>query len=142
MLYDIIINGKLVATVGPTELEHLSISMSTSSHDGGVPFIIASGMSPRTDDGRQIYTTWLENELSEIDRVEIIPSKNTEPSDALKIRELRRGVSATEEDKFCDFCKQSGEVVGSVIQAGETPFICKQCSELCLAIINGIDNEA
>ena len=49
MLYDVNVNGKLVATVGPTELEHVSVSVSTSSHDGGMPFLIASGMSPRTE---------------------------------------------------------------------------------------------
>ena len=142
MFYDVIINGELVATVGPTDLEHLSISVSTSSHDGRVPFIMASGMSPRSDGGQQTYTTWLENELSENDHIEIIPSKNKKPSESLKIRKLRRGVSATKEDKFCDFCKQSEEVVGPVIQAGETPFICKQCAELCLEIFNGRENEA
>ena len=137
MLYDVIINGELVATVGPTELEHLSISVSTSSHDGGVPFIIASGMSSRSADGKQTYTTWLENELSGNDHIEIIPSKNEAPSESLKIRKLRRGVLATKENKFCDFCKQGEEVVGPVIQAGDTPFICKQCAELCLEIFNG-----
>ncbi|MGB7934359.1 MAG: ClpX C4-type zinc finger protein [Gammaproteobacteria bacterium] len=142
MLYDVIVNGKLVATVGPTELEHVSVSVSTSSHVGGIPFLMASGMSPQTEDGRQTYTTWLENELSENDRIEIIPSKNTQPSDALKTRKLRRGVSSSNEDKFCDFCKQDEAVVGPVIQAGEAPYICKSCAELCIEIFRGLENEA
>ncbi len=141
MLYDVIVNGKLIATVGPTELEHLSISVSTSSHDGGIPFIMANGMSPRTEDGKQTYTTWLENELSESDRIEIIPSKTTNPSEALKIRKLKRGVSSSKEDKFCDFCKQDETVVGPVIQAGETPYICKPCTELCIEIIKGLESQ-
>ena len=142
MLYDVIVDGKLVATVGSTDLEHLSISVSTSSHDGGVPFIMANGMSPRTEDGRQTYTTWLENVLSESDRIEIIPSKNAKPSETLKIRKLRRGVSSSTEDKFCDFCKQDETVVGPVIQAGETPYICKSCAELCIEIFKGLESEA
>ncbi len=142
MLFDVIINGKLAATVGPSELDNLSISVSTSSHDGGKPFLMAAGMCPRTEDGRQTYITWLENEITENDRIEIVPSKRTAASEAIKERHLRRGISATQENKFCDFCKQDNDVVGPVVQAGDTPYICKGCAELCLEIVRGRDNEA
>ena len=54
MFYDIMINGELVATVGPSDLEQLSISVSTSMRESS-PFLMANGMSPLAEDGRQTY---------------------------------------------------------------------------------------
>ncbi len=141
MLYDVLINGKLAATVGPTDLAHLSISVSTSDCDGGRPFLTASGMSRPAEDGHQTYTTWLEGEISETDVVEIVPSSTRQVSVALKERHLRRGVKASQTDKFCDFCKQDESTVGPVIQTGETPYICRHCVELSAEIFRGWENE-
>nr|CAP48905.1 putative integron gene cassette protein [uncultured bacterium] len=140
MFYDIMINGELVATVGPSDLEQLSISVSTSLRESS-PFLMANGMSPLAEDGRQTYSTWLERGIQTTDKIQIIPNNEGSPSKPEKVRNFRRGVKATKEDRFCDFCKQSEDVVGKIVQAGDSPFICVPCAELCVEIAKGINDE-
>ena len=134
MYYDIFINEEFLATVGLNNPQHLSISMSLSEHDD-VPFIMANGMT-LSENGKQEYLTWLENHITSEDTIRISPSKTSESSSPIKVREMNLG-KASKENKFCDFCKGSESVVGKIIQAGDTPFICKNCAELALEIIKG-----
>jgi hypothetical protein len=140
MLYDIFVNEKLLATIGPSTLQHLSVSVSTSGEDDET-FLFANGFSDITEHGHQTHFTWMEKEIKPSDTVRIAPSQKPEPSETLKTREIRRGVKATRDDLFCDFCKQSQEIVGAIVQSGETPFICGHCAELCLEIVKGRDDE-
>ena len=136
MYYDIYINEEKVATVGPGDLEHLHISVSSSKQENE-PFLSASGMAEISEDGSQLYHTWLEGEIKSTDSVRIVPTETSPVSDPIKTRKLRRNQKATKENSFCDFCKQEESVVGRVVQAGDTPFICANCAELCLEIIRG-----
>lgn len=132
MFYDIYLNGKKVATVGPTTMEHLSVSVSTTQDEE--PVLSSSGLSTLRESGHQTHLTWLEHGLKPTDRVEIVPSDSSEASETRRTRDLRRGVRATMDDRFCDFCKQGEGVVGPIIQAGDTPYICSKCAELCIGI--------
>jgi len=125
-----------IATVGPIALAHLSISVSTTGGEVE-PVLMATGLSSIEENGDQSHFTWLEQEIKRSDSVRIVPSNEKKPSEATRIRNLRRGVKAFREDRFCDFCKQSEDVVGPVVQSGETPFICVHCAELCIEIVNG-----
>ena len=137
MYFDIYLNDRKVATVGPSDLEHLGISI--SGYRGDIS-LLANGLS--AEEEGQIYYTWLEEELESSDVVRIVPSDEREPSAPIKSRNLRRGQKASKDNVFCDFCKRGEEEAGKIIQAGETPFICKQCAELCLEIFKGRGNEA
>ena len=136
MLYDIYVNEEKVATVGPADLEHFHISVSSSNRENE-PFLSANGMTEKSKDGFQLYHTWLEGEIKPTDRVLIVPTETLHVSDPIKTRKLRRNQKATKEHRFCDFCKQEEAVVGRVVQAGDTPFICAHCAELVLEIIRG-----
>lgn len=137
MYFDIYLNDRKVATVGPSNLEHLGISI--SGHRGDVS-LLANGLSEKEDGQR--YYTWLEEDLGNTDVVRVVPSDEKEPSVPIKTRNLRRGQKASKESVFCDFCKRGEDEAGKIIQAGETPFICEQCAELCLEIFKGRGDEA
>ena len=137
MYFDIYINDSKVATVGPSDLEHLSISV--SGHEGTV-YLSANGLSAKEEGQR--YFTWLDQELGGSDAIRVVPSKESNASPPQSSRNIRRGQIASEENRFCDFCKRAEEEVGSLIQAGETPYICVQCAELCIDIAKGWEDEA
>jgi hypothetical protein len=137
MYFDVYVNELKVATVGPSDLEHLSVSV--SAHNGAL-MLMANGLS--SAEPGQRYFTWLDDDLAAADIVRVVPSEAAEATPPRKVRNLRRGQKATEQDRFCDFCKQSESEVGSVVQAGDTPFICAKCAELCLEILQDRDNDA
>ena len=135
MYYEIFRNNIKVATVGPTDSQHISISVSTTEKEGN-PFIMANGMSEVNEKGERQYSTWLENDISKTDSIKIVPVENSEVTTPIKVRRLRGGAKPSKEDVFCEFCERSEEEVGKIVQAGESPYICKQCAELVLEIIN------
>ena len=137
MYFDIYLNDIKVATVGPSDLDHLSISL--SGHDGDV-YLMANGLSAKEEGQR--YFTWLDQEFGESDAIRVVPSKERAASTPQSSRNLRRGQKANDENRFCDFCKRGEDEVGRLIQAGETPFICVHCAELCIDIAKGWEDEA
>lgn len=137
MYFDIYINDEHIAVVGPSDLEHVLISVATYE---GETSIFANGLSG--EEPGKVFFNWLQQDLEPTDVVRIEPSKATEASAPRQTRKLRRSELASEGDKFCDFCKSAEEEVGQVIQAGETPYICKNCVELCAEIFKGWEAEA
>ena len=137
MYFDIYVNDEHIAVVGPSDLEHVLISVATYE---GETSIFANGMSGEKPG--KVFYSWLQQDLKPTDTVRIEPSKATEASAPRQTRKLRRGESASEGDKFCDFCKGAEEEVGRVIQAGDTPYICKKCVELCAEIFKGWEEES
>ena len=134
MYYDIFINESFLATVGLDKPQHLSISISLSKHDE-VPLIMANGMA-QSECGKQVYLTWLSEHVTSSDTFRISLSKNNKVSEPIQTREINLG-KASKENKFCDFCKDSESAVGKIVQTGDTPFICKNCTELAIEIIKG-----
>jgi hypothetical protein len=132
MFFDVFLNDQKVATVGPSELEHLSVSL--SGHKGDL-MLMANGLLAA--EVGQRYFTWLEAPIGPNDVVRIAPSKENKATEPQKVRNLRRGQKASKQDLFCDFCKRPETEAGRIIQAGDTPFICVRCAELCLEIAKG-----
>ena len=137
MYFDIYVNDERIAVVGPSDLEHVLISVGTYE---GETSIFANGLSG--EEPGKVFFNWLQQDLEPTDIVRIEPSKATEAPEPRQTRKLRRGETSSEGDKFCDFCKSAEEQVGRVIQAGETPYICKNCVELCAEIFKGREEEA
>lgn len=140
MYYDIYLNDEKIATVGPSSLEHLNISLFLTDDDNR-PLLLANGLTAKKKEGHQAHLTWLNNEIKETDEIKVVPSSQTEASEVLQDRSLNRGRRATQDDRFCDFCGQPEEEVGPVIQAGDSPFICAHCAELCQEIFKGLSDE-
>jgi hypothetical protein len=136
MYFDIYINGKKKATVGSESLENLNISIS-GSNEG--MYLFSSAVC--IENTKSHHLEWLNEQLDENDEVEIKPSSQKSADAPNRKRDLRVGEKSTEENKFCDFCKRTESEAGPIIQAGESPYICKSCAELCIEIFNGIENE-
>lgn len=136
MYFDIYINGKKKATVGAESLEHLSISLSGNNEE---VYLFSSAVC--IENSKSHHLEWLNEQLGENDEVIIKPSSQKVADAPNRKRDMRVGERSTEENKFCDFCKRSESEAGTIIQAGESPYICKSCAELCIEIFNGIENE-
>ena len=135
MFFDVFVNDQRVATVGPSDLRHLLINVAV--YDGEIP-LSANGLSDAIEG--QVYFTWLQEDLSESDDIRITRSNETTATEPKQTRNLRRGQKASRADIFCDFCKRGEDEVGKIIQAGDTPFICLGCIEMCSEVAKDMDN--
>ena len=135
MYFDVFVNDQRVATVGPSDLRHLLINVAV--YDGEIS-LSANGLSDQNEG--QVYFTWLQEDLNETDSVLITRSRESEASEPKQTRNLRRDQKANKEDVFCDFCKRDEDEVGVIIQAGDTPFICFECIEMCSEVAKEMDS--
>jgi hypothetical protein len=131
-LLDVIVNGEAVATIGPLKGEHCSLSMSAL---GGKLLLSAMGLYKRgrTHDA----VTWLDQVVAARSTITVSPSRRRRATVPLRARKLQLGKKATTQNKFCDFCKRQGSRSRPVVQAGDSPFICVDCAELCIEIAKG-----
>jgi hypothetical protein len=140
MYYDVYINEKKVATIGPLDLEHMGVSVSGGEGDS---YLFADGFAKKGKEDYQTHFTWLEQDLNANDIVRIVPSQASKASPPLRTRKLlRRGQKATKQNRYCDFCKLGEEETGKLIQTGDSPFICVHCAELCLEIAKGGEDKS
>ncbi len=126
-LYDVFLNEKRIATVGPSTLKQLHISFGVSE---GIPLVKASGLSD--EEPGMLYINWLEETVNFDDSLRISPSKDNTVSNPQLTKKLKRGMESTNEDSFCEFCKISEKEAGSLIRLGDSPQICEKCVELCI----------
>jgi len=125
--FDILINDKAAATVGPSGLKQLHISFGVTD---GKPIIKAGGVSEK-DDGL-MYINWLEEAVDFADSFRVEPSKKDTATSPMITKKLGRGVESTEEDCFCDFCNRTEEEAGKLIRLGDSPQICTECVQRCV----------
>ena len=126
---DILVNGKRVATIGPLRSEHCSVSVSTLDDK---LLLIASGMYKKG--GTHQWLSWIDKAIPLSASVTVARSEQRRASAPLRKRNLRLGQKATPKNLFCDFCKQKASRSRRVVQAGDSPFICLSCAELCVEI--------
>jgi len=81
--YDILINEKVIATVGPSDLKQLHISLGVSN---GKPMVKAGGVSDKEDD--LVYINWLEEEVDFKASLQIVPSKKKQATNPLVVKKL------------------------------------------------------
>ena len=117
MYFDVLVNDRRVATVGPSDLQHLLINVAV--YEGEIS-LSANGLSDEKEG--QVYFRWLQEDLNETDDIRITRSEETRASEPKQTRNLRRGQKANKEDVFCDFCKRDEDEAGKIIQAGDTPY--------------------
>ena len=129
--YDVFLNEKRIATVGPSTLKQLHVSFGVSD---GMPLVRASGISDK-ELGLQ-YIDWLEDAVKFDDSLRISPSKESAASDPRFTKNLKRGIENTKEDSFCSFCKCSEEEAGRLVWLGDNAQICKECVMHCVELFN------
>lgn len=125
--YDVFLNEKRLATVGPSTLKQLHVSFGVSD---GMPLVRASGISDK--EPGLLYINWLEEFVNFDDSLRIAPSKDNTISNPRLTKKLKRGMESTKEDGFCEFCKCSEKEVGPLIRLGDSPQICEKCVKLCV----------
>lgn len=123
--YDIFLNDTAVATVGPSSLKQLHISLGVMN---GKPVIKAGGVS---DDGELMYINWLEEEVGFNDSLRVVPSMQTEASNPMITRKLGQATESVDEDAVCDFCNREEKETGKLVSFGASPNICVKCVKLC-----------
>ena len=125
--YDIFLNEKRIATVGPNILKQLHISFGVTD---GIPLVRASGISDK--EAGLLYIDWLEENVNFDDSLRVVPSKDSGASGPRFTKKLKRGIENTEEDSFCSFCKCSEEEAGRLVWLGDNAKICKECVMDCV----------
>ena len=127
--YDVFLNEKRIATVGPGTLKQLHVSFGISD---GMPLIRASGISD--SEPGLLYIDWLEEDVNFDDSLRIAPSKDNAASNPRLTKKLKRGIESTEEDSFCAFCKCSEKEAGRLIWIGDSSQICEECVMHCVEV--------
>lgn len=125
--YDVFLNEKRIATIGPNTLKQLHVSFGVIDD---MPLVRASGISDK--EPGLLYIDWLEEIVSFDDSLRISPSKENTVSNPRLTKKLKRGIESTEEDSYCEFCKCSEKEAGSLISLGDSPHICEKCVKLCV----------
>ena len=128
-LYDVFLNEKRIATVGPSTLKQLHVSFGVSE---GMPLVRASGISDK--EAGLLYIDWLEECVNFDDSLRIAPSKDNTASSPRLTKKLKRGMENTEEDSFCSFCKCSKEEAGRLVWLGDNAQICEDCVMHCVEL--------
>lgn len=129
--YDIFLNEKLIATVGPSSLKQLHISFGVKNEKSTVN---AGGVSE--DEGKLQYLNWLEESVDFGDSLRISPSVENIVTDPRHTKKLGRSVG-DEEVVVCDFCNRSEAEVGQLIRLGDSPQICNACTKRCVGEFQG-----
>lgn len=127
--YDVFLNEKRIATVGPSTLKQLHISFGVSD---GKPLVRASGISDK--EPGLLYIDWLEEFVNFKDSLRISPSKDNTVSNPRSTKKLKRGIESTKEDSFCEFCKCSEKDAGPLIWLGDSSQICEKCVMHCVEV--------
>jgi hypothetical protein len=125
--YDVFLNDKKLATVGPSTLKQLHISFGITE---GEPLIKASGISDK--EPGLLYIEWLNEQVTFGGSLRVSPSEDSVISAPKLTKKLKRGIENNDEDLFCDFCKGSEEEVGALLTLGDSPHICHKCVKLCV----------
>ncbi len=126
--YDILLNEKILATVGPSSLKQLHVSFGVSD---GEPTVKAGGISEK--ESGLLYINWLEKTVDFSDTLKISPSAENSATTPRHIKKLQQGMESSDEDNLCDFCNGTEEEVGQLIRLGGSPQICRSCIKLCVA---------
>ena len=129
--YDVFLNEKRIATVGPSTLKQLHVSFGVSD---GMPLVRASGISDK--EPGLLYIDWLEESVNFDDSLRISPSKENAGSNPRLTKKLKRGLESTKEDSFCEFCKCSEKEAGRLIWLGDNAQICEKCVMHCVELFN------
>lgn len=129
--YDIFLNEKIIATVGPSGLKQLHISFGVSE---GKPLVRASGISD--EEPGWLYIDWVDEFVNFGDSLRVSPSLDNIVTSPRLTKKLKRGMESTEEDNFCEFCKSSEKEAGQLIRLGGSPQICSECVKLCVERLN------
>lgn len=125
--YDVFLNEKKVATVGPSTLKQLHISFGITD---GKPIVRASAISDK--EPGLLYIDWLDESVNFDDSLRILLSKDNSASNPRLTKKLKRGIESTIEDSFCEFCKCSEKEVGRLIWLGDNAQICEECVNHCV----------
>jgi hypothetical protein len=132
--YDVFLNDKRIATVGPGSLKQLHISFGITE---GEPLVKASGISDK--EPGLLYIEWLNELVTFDDSLRISPSKENDISNPQLTKKLKRGIESNEEDRYCEFCKGSEQEVGVLLTIGDSPNICRKCVEHCADEFENMD---
>jgi hypothetical protein len=97
-----------------------------------MPVVKASGISD--DEPGLLYIDWLEEFVEFGDSLRVSPSLENVVTSPRHSKKLKRGMAATEEDSYCDFCNSSEEEAGQLISLGGSPQICSKRIKLCVEI--------
>ena len=127
--YDVFLNEKRIATIGPSTVKQLHVSFGITD---GTPLVRASAISDK--EPGLLYIDWLEEGVNFDDSLRISPSKNNAASNPRFTRKLKRGIESTEEDSFCEFCKCSEEEAGGLVWLGDNAQICEECVMHCVEL--------
>lgn len=126
--YDIFLNEKVIATVGPSSLKQLYISFGVTD---GKPMVKAGGISDA--EPGLLYINWLEELVEFGDSLRVAPSDKNTVTSPRHTKKLKRGMETEEDDEnLCDFCNSSEEEAGQLIRLGASPQICNKCVTLCV----------
>jgi|GEM_PF-6253424 len=128
--YDILINDKPIATVGPSGLKQLHISFGVTH---GKPMVKAGGVSD-IDDGLT-YINWLEEEVDFNCSLQVVPSKQGFASSPMITKKLGQEVEDADENSLCDFCNRTEQETGQLINLGSSPLICAECVNRCADVL-------
>jgi len=131
--YDIFLNDKEIATVGPSSLKQLHISFGVMD---GKPIVKAGGVS---DTDGLMYINWFEDMVKFTDSLKVVPSKKGVATDPLITKKLGNEAECEEESNVCDFCNQPEDEVGDLINLGGSPLICAKCIKRC---VNTLESRA
>ena len=124
--YDILINDKKMATVGPSSLRQLHISFGVMNGD---PVVKAGAVSACEEE--VVYINWLEETVGFDSSLQVTPSKNNIATSPLMTKKLGQTLESIENECTCDFCNRAEVETGKLISLGSSPLICVSCVKRC-----------
>jgi len=131
MYYKILINGKEVGVFGHEDICNIYLSV------GGEPgemYVFASAVCREGE--KKFHYDWLQEEIGIADRVEIVPTDETNAREPRKKFLMGHPKRAPSEGKVCDFCQRKETEAEQLIYVAEhRPSICSDCVALCNEIL-------
>ena len=133
MYFDVFLNGEKAGTLGHSDVENLTISVSGSA-EGTYVF---AGAVCREGEHRYHYS-WLQRDIGAKDEVRIVPAIQGAVAEPIKKFEMGRTARKAGEGNVCEFCQRKETQVKRLIPGDENrPGICSDCVELCNEILRG-----